>query len=403
MIKSVCVCMFLCPLLLQADEISFQSLLESAQKPISMEHGKLTGEGAETLLSSANRAQFIALGEGHLNSETPAFIQALLNSVEQGRFAYIGIETGPYSAEFLQDMINGENPEGSMKEFVQQYPKAIPFFDHEGEFNLLRTFPTVNTEPDRIWGLDQEFFFSARFLLDELGKYLETQPAREYVAALKQGADEAYREYETTGSTAPLLLDKLTQAEFDELREQLAAENSQEAENIVDELEASRNIYRAYQEKRYYENNAGRITLFKANFMSNFKTVTAKTGEPPHVLVKMGSYHAGRGLSPVDHFDIGNFLSEFALSLGQQSYHIIVVAPKQLSAGESEDLIEQQPMIGPYAKLLTGKQPVFVDLAKVRKDMRRRILDKLPRDQVRLIYAYDAVIVLPEFTSAAPL
>ena len=137
--------------------------------------------------------------------------------------------------------------------------------------------------------------------------------------------------------------------------------------------------------------------------MSHFNAVRSNTGEPPHVLVKMGSYHAGRGLSPVNHFDIGNFLSEFALSLGQQSYHIIVIAPRQLSAGESEDLTKQQPMILPYAQLLHDDLPVFVDLAKVRKNMRGRILEKLPRDQVRLIYAYDAVIVLPEFTSATPL
>lgn len=59
-------------------------------------------------------------------------------------------------------------------------------------------------------------------------------------------------------------------------------------------------------------------------------------------------------------------------------------------------------MIRPYAELLSGKQPVFVDLTQVRKNMRGRILDKLPRDQIQLIYAYDAVIVLPEFTAAIP-
>jgi hypothetical protein len=35
--------------------------------------------------------------------------------------------------------------------------------------------------------------------------------------------------------------------------------------------------------------------------------------------------------------------------------------------------------------------------------MRGRVLKKLPKDEVRIIYAYDAVIVLPQFTFAAPL
>jgi hypothetical protein len=401
-ISSITVCLSLC-FTLQADEISFSSLLESASKPIRIEQGKLTGEGAEILISAANRAQFIAIGEGHLNKETPAFTQALLNSVDTDRFPYIGVETGSYSAEFLQDMINGNNPDQSIRAFFNQHPQSIPFVDHAGEFDLLRQFHSQDNEPDRIWGLDQEFIFSARFLLDELESHLQTESASQLVANLKQRAVDGYRTYKTTGSTDSLLLSNLTRAEFKQLREMVAAEESPVVNKIIDELDASRDIYRAYDEKRYYDNNEGRIVLFRNNFMSHFNAVKSKTGIAPRVLVKMGSYHAGRGLSPVNHFDIGNFLSELAHSLGQQSYHIIVIAPKQMSADETEDLTTQQPMILPYAQLLTDDQSVFVNLDKVRKEMRGRVLKKLPKDEVRIIYAYDAVIVLPQFTSAAPL
>jgi hypothetical protein len=385
-----------------ADDTTFQSLLEAASEPINIEQGKLTGEGAAILISAANQAQFIALGEAHLNKETPMFTQALLNSVDADRFPYIGIETGPYSAEFLQDMINSEDPDRAIREFLKQYPRSIPFVDHVGEFELLRRFPKQGDEPDRIWGLDQEFIFSARYLLDQIEGYLENEASREYVAALQQRAEDGYHSFASSGATDSLLLSVLTPVDFEQLRETTNSEKNPVVNEIIDQLEASRAIYQAYTDKRHYENNEGRIVLFRTNFMSHFNAVKSITGSAPRVLVKMGSYHSGRGMSPLNHFDIGNFLSEFAHSLGQQSYHIIVIAPRQLGAEGSEDLTTQQPMILPYADLLSDGQPVFVDLDKVRRNMRGGILKTLAKDQVRIIYAYDAVVVLPEFTSATP-
>lgn len=398
----MCICLFTVAVL-QADEITFQDLLETARKPIAIEAGMLTGEGAKILLDSANRAQFIALGEAHLNRETPTFAEALLNSVKQDRFPYLAVETGSYSAEFLQDIVNSANPDVAIQKLFKRHPRSMPFVDHQGEFRLIRRFTTDGAEPDRIWGLDQEFFFSARFLLDELLRYSKTGQAREYVAALKQRAEQGYSLYKTSGNRDSLLLDTLTRDEIAELRKQLENEDAREVVVIVNELEASREIYRAYAEKRYYANNAGRISLFKTNFMRHFNEVKSSTGDAPRVLVKMGSWHAGRGRSPVNHFDIGNFLSEFALALGENSYHIIVIAPSYVSGDEKKDLTEQEPMILPFAQLLINDQPVFVDLTKVRREMRRSILKQLPKDVVRVVYAYDAVIVMPEFNAALPV
>ena len=394
-------CLFV-PTLIQADLTDFQSLLESARSPIAVEEGSLKGEGASALLKNANGAQFLAIGEGHLNRETPKFTQALLNSVDQGRFGYFGIETGPYSARFLQKVINGDHPQEVIRRFLEKYPQSLPFVDHVGEFNLLKNFTTDGIAPDRIWGLDQEFIFSTRYLLDELSSFLKTDRARNYIDGLRQRAGAGYDEFKSDNADS-VLLQTLTPSDFEELRAQLIAEESPEVRFIVDELEASRNIYRAYQEKRYYDNNQGRIDLFKANFMRNFNAVLSASGKAPRVVVKMGSYHAGRGLSPLDHFDIGNFLSEFAASLGQSSYHIMVIAPRQVNGENSEDLTKQQPVIVPFVQLQSGDQAVLFDLSVIRRNMRRSIRDQLSLDQVRLISAYDAVIVLPEFTSAVPI
>jgi hypothetical protein len=135
-------------------------------------------------------------------------------------------------------------------------------------------------------------------------------------------------------------------------------------------------------------------------------------GAPPRALFRLGSHHAGRGLSAINQFDVGNLAAELAASNGSTSLHVLVLgagghvnrslpvlADRALrsapyAAREELEQIGAVPFIG--GANAPGR--VVCDLAPLRRTPAARAAGGALFE--RLVFAYDCVVLVPEAHAA---
>lgn len=91
---------------------------------------------------------------------------------------------------------------------------------------------------------------------------------------------------------------------------------------ILDELEASRAIYRANSDGHGNTSNALRSRLMKRHLWAYYEAAVRAGDTYPKVMFKLGALHAGRGLNALGVFDVGNAVSELAELHGETSFHM---------------------------------------------------------------------------------
>jgi hypothetical protein len=172
-----------------------------------------------------------------------------------------------------------------------------------------------------LWGLDQEYAYSFKFLIEELA------------ALNKNRLSDNQKELRNDISSTLYWWNRRAQifSSFDlscRLKEYEPLQSYLKSFGNADDLHTTQIIEGIHTSLEIYclaESGKGssrkRINYFKQNFDRYYQTALEENPDPK-VLIKMGSYHAGRQKSPLGLYDIGNHIHRLADSTGRKSVHL---------------------------------------------------------------------------------
>ncbi len=373
-------------------------LMEANRRPIAIERGLLVGAGAANIVDASRHAQFILVGEDHGFVEVPQFVLALRATLGADAPANLALETGPLAAAQLADAARTN----TMAELSARYPAAIPFFDWKDDGAMAWAFQKGQRE-DVLWGLDQEFILSTRMNLERL---LQLNPESREVAGYAKRASAAEAKMLADHDPSAVLLPQLQEEDFAQLRAALKVQDGSVPAAIIDELAESADIYRA-QGSDGDASNHQRALLMKRHFMAYYNAAAQRQTTPVRAMARLGAYHAGRGLNPINQYDIGNLASELAESRGLSSVHILLIAasgtvnkwlpfmPDQKARAMTYDAkgeLDSVHAVPFLAHALPNHWSVF-DLQAFRSE--RTAIHAGGPGFAQLVFAYDYVIVVP--------
>lgn len=198
---------------------------------------------------------------------------------------------------------------------------------------------TAINENFDIWGIDQEYFASQLFLIDEIyNQSAKNNLIKSSYVDAKQFLTDEY-EKQSQNMDYPMFKNLLESSILKSFFEKCKTEQQNK---IINDLIASWNIYALYETGKYHENNFTRMQYMKRNFGENYK-VALKTDTLPKVFVKMGSMHLGAGESLLGIYDLGNMIKELSYFNGTQSTSIKCLARYSYDAdGNVYDHLDDQ-------------------------------------------------------------
>ena len=192
----------------------FAERLLSNRYELTMQEGRLGGSGAAVLQSALSDSQFVLIGEDHGIAQIPDFTGAICSILGPQGFHTMAVETGPLVAAELEKWSASANGMTQLAEFEKKFPDSVPFYNFQEEFGLLKKCSSAaGNGKFRLWGLDQEFLGSPRFIFDRI---LETHPGKEAAAALKdliKKSDEARASAIETGKPDDLYMFTVSNAD----------------------------------------------------------------------------------------------------------------------------------------------------------------------------------------------
>lgn len=354
-------------------------------------------EGADTLLLALEQSHFVALGELHNRVRLGKLTESLLHVLEPHGFSHFAIETGPYSARKLQNL--ARNDKSSVSAFYAQYSsrlfdyEPIPFLKGKSDLPFLFTADSLGYE---LWGLDQEFYFSYAYLIDELvdlaGESISPGQQRLHRKLKRRvywlDRRNQFRELFISSfhRSCRLKNDENLQAYL------MSFEESEHPDirQILDAFRTTLQIYCLAEQVKVSE--PIRINYFKQNFDQNFEAALAKNPEPK-VFLKMGSFHMGRQRSPINLYDIGNHVHQLAESKGKSSVHIYYMN-RYL---DGKDMTGRRGWEGSERFMRVGDREkwALIDLRPLREQLSNGTISGIDFE-VRTILNYDFIIVAPE-------
>lgn len=350
--------------------------------------------GADSLLNEIEESHFIALGELHNRQQLSRFTTALLDTAASFGFQYLAVETGPYSAEKLEQLI-AEGP-NRVSEFYDEYSyplfyiTPIPFFTGQTDLEMLAM---AHREGYDLWGIDQEFAFAPRFLIDELAELAGedlTEEQEDLQSSL--GWDLYWMQFRAQIFSSYDIACRLRDSEDLQTYIHSFDGDDPEVALITEAMMTSLEIYCMYESGNYRENNLTRIAYFKSNFDEGMSGAMAQDSIP-RVILKMGSYHSGRERSPLNYYDIGNHLQVWADSLGTQSLHIRFLNRYI----DGEDMMENENYSSSRNFMSVGQADrwAVIDLRPLRKMVADESLNA-NEFETREIINYDLLLIMPD-------
>ena len=381
----------------EPDEVA--AVLEGQGRLFAVEEGRLHGPGGQWLVEHAGAARFTLIGESHHNAETPLLTAALLHALQPSGYSAYVVESGPESTRLLMEAVAQDDVDAGVS-LLRQFPFSIAFLDQKDELHTAAAALDLGYE---VWGVDQEFLGSPLLLLHRLSQLSSEPDERARMDDLMNREKAALERFLQTGDQSGAFLLSASADDFAALAATFPKPDSEGA-RIVSQLRHSAEIYRAFAERRYYENNATRVELIKRNFL---RQLQGPDGQLPErrALIKMGSVHAGRGRTPMHVYDIGNFAAELAFAQGGESFHVLVLAAGAVHAdGTFHSWRERLPHLAPALDRVTEDSPMVFDLRPLRalltqKAEKTEALADLQETALR----YDALVVYPRFHPSRPI
>lgn len=373
------------------DTERFRSLLRDHAYALTVDDDGIGGPGAQWLVERAGRSRFVLLGESHMTSQIPRIARGIWQSIHPLGYEHAAIETSPWAADLIETRLRSGD-ENAYTDYVSDGNRwTIPFYTTVEETEFLRS--VIGKSEGRgpaLWGLDQVFNAGGVRVLKRLEELAATDRQREAVQAALESARE---NAEFVGTAEGDELDALDEA-F-----QGAGE---EAARLVSQLRLSHEIYGPFSrgEGTAYEANRLRERLMKRNFMDYYRQAEERRGSPPRVMLKFGAFHMFRGHTPTHVLGLGNFVTELATADGAESLAVLVVCAggqaRAFGTGEAEPCQGLEPPSS-FRGLYPDDGYALFDLEALRPHHEQWAF--LPELLKKVIWSYDAMIVVPE---AAP-
>lgn len=370
---------------------------EPSVTPLAIEFSDsgLSGPGGDLLKLHIPGSQFIAVGESHGLAGPPALTRALAAEAAPHGFDKLVIETGPHSARFLGDTLR-EGGMAAYAEAMRGRELGIPFINLRGDAEMVLPFVDGTIADYGVWGVDQEFIGSSLILLDELGALATNDEARALVTSWKATDREALQKFDMQGS----MLSKASGDDYASLYAAFA--DSPEALAIIKSFARSAAIYAAFGTGDYYGNNTTRIDLIREQFLDYYHAES----KPPKALLRLGAIHLGKGITPVNTYDLGSLIEGIAAANKMEALHIayyplggerfsIRPSPDGLfaTAPIESDLDEKLASYGVDMAAIDSDGHYLIDLEALRKALGSSGINKLDRDERFWVMGYDYLIV----------
>lgn len=410
----------------QDEKIPLSSALQEHRHRLRLEGNTLKGPGAELLLQEAASARYLLVGEEHGTAEIPRLVADLFRRLQTAGYRHLAIEVGPVQARRLNDVLSGSQPEEALREHLRAHWPGVPFYWWKEEAHLLVSAARAAEEDDVLWGVDYDVM-GDRYPLSRLRELAPDPAARATAARALALADSLLERATQSGDLSKTMMFSDPDTIWCALRATFEPEPGSEAEFILDQLESTARVNRAWIEERVWDSNQLRARLNKENFLRYRR----RAGHTSHgrrsgghhdpgagwtggkVLVKMGANHVMRGRTPTEIFDLGNLVSELAVAEGGESFHLAAVggAGDEHAGLDTHDFgVEPEPTHlsrgewgRPLAAAAYDKGWTLFDLRPVRPLMAGgRVAEVHPRLE-RMIYAYDAILVVSGSTPATAL
>ena len=389
-----------------SQSVELPSALRAATYPLTLTAaGDLQDAGGKLMTDAIKDAQFVLIGESHFTRETPGVAAAVCRIMRPDRYA---IEVGPYAAAYVNGLLQDPQRVSRMKERERAFPDNMAFLNVEQENDLAAACAASSQKKnDALWGLDQEFLGAAPVLLQQMN----AQPNGRIAAAAIRSALAKDRRAEAkarlTGDTGQLFLISASDNDVAELQTALKTDGTSTSRSIMQEFVASRRIYRLNLSGSP-TSNSERASLLKRHFLDRYRSLQ-RDKSSPRILLKFGDNHMWKGFNDTHQLDLGNFIAELASVEHSTSLHIEVLAvrgklgiidgyarPLKVEPFVLADTAEYgwlKPLIEMLPDIQAAQGTVVVDLRKLRF---RNIA--MPGEWQRLVYGYDLLVMLPEFT-----
>ena len=396
-----------------AQDTTFVRALKANASEMSIVGGKLEGRGAERIVQEARANQFILVGEDHGIREVPEFVGALFESVRPEGYSHLGVEVGPETTRMLETMMRSPSAQAGLDAFLARYTQfTIPFFFWREEAQMLeRVVKSVPKRNEVVWGLDQEFVMAPTYLLEQLARLATNDRARTLARQAAVASAAADKAMIATKNPGAVWMFSATDADIAALRDAFSS-GPPAAKTIIDELAASRDIYRTFNSGRNYEANQVRADLMKRHLLERYRSAQAAGERRPKAVIKLGANHVFRGPSITNTYEIGTFAPEFALSEGGRAFNILLVVKRGTSNAFRPFGSQDSDKTKPYDLGTSDEYAVF-DMASVvaaASDTALTLIDLRPERAMlaggplkrigptarRLLDSFDAVVVVPE-------
>lgn len=275
-------------------------------------------EFVKLVKSKLTKSQFVFIGEQHGIKEAAMATNAFYNIGQEFGYNTLCIETDDLAAKRIQTMASSGNLIPQFRKLHNEFPYSIPFYNNEDDQAL---FANVSAKKGDFWGIDQTFMMQFRLNFVALAEKASSKKLKNKLKELRTQADAAYdKAIANKDFKAPYIF------KYDEVthKELLSLAKTDEERKVIKELWTTKVIYEHNFAKRYYQNNFVRSELMKKNFMQLYRNAEKKE-KHPKVILKLGAYHAAKGLTPTNIYDIASLGHELAISNGKRSVHVAVL------------------------------------------------------------------------------
>jgi hypothetical protein len=390
---------------------SLEQALTQARSALVVAEGGFSGDGAAVLGNAVKESRYVLLGEDHFSREIPNFTSALCTLMKPDAYA---VESGPDAAGFVTGLLNSATRKQRMAERMQAHPNNMAFLDGVEENDTAAHCAAVSKNPGfKIWGLDQEFVGSAGTLLEAMQATKPGTKTRAVIAEMLKADKLAESQALENGDPGKLFLLSASTADLKPLVDAVEADGNAGTRALLEEMLASNAIYRLNAEGSP-DSNRVRAELFKQHFLAENAAIRKIIAEP-RVLFKFGDNHSGKGFSPLQVRDIGNFVAEFADGEKAHSLHIMIfgvkgehgafggfakpLKPESFAIMDYPEYKWMEPAVKNLLPQAGQGDDTTLTLYDLRK-LRFRGID-MPADWKRIVFSYDLMVLIPELTAAS--
>jgi hypothetical protein len=389
-----------------ATDPALVTALTESRRPLHIENGSLAGPGADLLIAEGKKSQFFLIGEDHGGRETAAFAAALYAALRPAGYTHLAVEAGPITGERMEAMA-ASGGLAAIEAFDKSHPFTLPFFMWREEADYLALAVAANRGAAKrvIWGLDQEFATSEGFHFDRLAAVATTEEQKRLASEMKARSVAGYGRMVAEHNPTVSFMMTATPADFDALA--AAFRGNAEATRVVAELRESADIYQAWMKRKGFESNEQRAVLMKRNFNRDYAEAVAAGEKTPRVMMKFGASHMIRGLSFSSVYDLGTYLPDLAIAHGQQTFQVLLIAPKghinayfPFSQNPTDREKPYHPSddapqldATPLFEAAVPNEWTVIDLRPLRPKADALKVDPTLK---RILFGFDAVVIIPE-------